>query len=71
MNLEINKDIYMLTNMDTNNKIEEEEQEETLANLSPEKKNKKGKRFKFGNNNIKLCIKRDNNQINASSILQG
>ena len=38
MNLEINKDIYMLTNMDTNNKIEEEEQEETIGNLSPKKK---------------------------------
>ena len=43
MNLEINKDIYIFTNMDTNNKIEEEEQEETLANLSPEKKIKKEK----------------------------
>lgn len=43
MNLEINKDIYMLTNMDTNNKIEEEEQEETIENLSPKKKIKKEK----------------------------
>ena len=43
MNLEINKDIYMLTNMDTNNKIEEEEQEETIGNLSPKKKIKKEK----------------------------
>jgi hypothetical protein len=43
INLELNKDNYLFTNKISNNKIEEEEQEETLPNLSQEKKNKKEK----------------------------
>ena len=43
LNLELTKDKYLLTNNNTYNKIEEEEQEETLANLSEEKKIKKEK----------------------------
>ena len=42
-NLEMNKDIYLYTNMDTNNKIEEEEQEETKENIIPSKKINKDK----------------------------
>ena len=43
LNLELNKDKYLLTNTNTNSKIEEEEQEETLANLSEKKKKRKEK----------------------------
>ena len=43
INLELNKDKYLLTNIDSNNKIKEEEQEETLANLNEESKIKKEK----------------------------
>jgi len=42
MNLDLNKDNYLLTSINTNNKIEEE-QKETLGNLSPNKKLKKTK----------------------------
>ena len=42
INLELSKDAYLLTNFNSSEQIEEE-QEETLANLSNEKKAKKGR----------------------------
>ena len=42
INLELRKDAYLLTNFNSSEQIEEE-QEETLANLSNEKKAKKGR----------------------------
>ena len=41
INLELNKDTCLLTNFNSSEQIDEEEQEETLANLSHEKKAKK------------------------------
>ena len=43
INLELNKDAYLITNINSSGQIEEEEQEETLANLSHEKKANKGR----------------------------